>query len=284
MIIWKGWGILVVLAGIGGLVIGGLLGAALGMGAYVGAAGMLVAALANFGLCKLLYRREARVLVDPRSGQQFLDKPSHSLFFIPAKAWTWIFAALAVPMAIFGAGAKKLEAKLAATPGHAAFQAANKLIDSRGDAVTHGNTPEAKTAAGLFSTMIQEIQKQAFTGGSKRNLMTGGDFLTYCHQGTDAVVFLCHVPELRNYKEQEAKDSLAEIAWVTAKTAALKLDPEKKKQVVVGLRGIANYGFIMSGSHAEEKPPLAAKDSDAEILYPPFADTQATPAPAKTDS
>jgi hypothetical protein len=177
-------------------------------------------------------------------------------------------------MAIFGAGAKKREAELAATPGHAAFQAANKLIDSRGDAVTHGNTPEAKTAAGLFSTMFQEIQNQAFTGGSKRNLMTGGDFLTYCHQSSDAVVFLCHVPGLRSYKDQDVKDSLAEIAWGTAKTAALKLDPEKKKKVVVGLRGIADYGFIMSGSHADEKPPLAKKDSEAEIICPHFADPQ----------
>ncbi len=283
MIIWRGLGILVILAGIGGLVLGGFLGAALHAGPYTAAFGFAVAALLNFGLCKMLYRRAPRVLVDPRTGQQFLDKPSHSLFFIPAYAWTWIFAILMLPAIFVGVTGKAHDAKLAATPGYKSFQAANELIASRKDVTVHGNTPEAKDAAGIFSSMMQEIQKQAFTGGSKNNLLTGGDFLTYCHHGKDAVVFLCHVPGLRSYKTQDVKDSLTEIAWATAKAAALKLDPDKKKKVIVGLRGITTYGFIMSGSPADEKPLLAKNDSEDEVIYPHFADPQETP-PAKPAS
>ena len=281
MIIWKGMGILVILAGIAGMIVGGVLGAAVGLGAFAGVIGALVAALANWGLCKMLYRRPARVLVDPATGQQLLDRPSHSLFFIPAYAWTWIFAALAIPLALGGMAASSLEKKNAATPGYAGFNAANELIGSKSKGTTHGNTPEAKSTAEAFSTLFKTVQQQAFTGGSKRNLLTGGEFLTYCHNGKDAIAFLCHVPELRNYKEQSTKDSLTEIAWMTATTVARKLDPEGKKNLVVGLRGISSYGFILSGKPADEKPVRADESKKAEILYPPFIDTQDSPAPPK---
>jgi hypothetical protein len=281
MIIWKGLGILVILAGIAGMILGGVLGAAVGLGAFAGASGAVVAALANWGLCKLLYRRPARVLVDPATGRQVLDRPTHSLFFIPAYAWTWIFLALAVPLALGGMGAASLEKKNAATPGYTGFNAANELIGSKSKGITHGNSPEAKTAADAFSELFKKLQQQAFTGGSKRNLLTGGEFLTYCQNGKDSIVFLCHVPELRNYKDEDTKDSLSEIAWMTAKMATGKLDPESKKNLVVGLRGVASYGFILSGKPADEKPQRAGEDAKATILYPPFIDTQDSPATPK---
>lgn len=281
MIIWKGLGILVILAGIAGMILGGVLGAAVGLGAFAGVIGALTAALANWGLCKLLYRRPARVLVDPATGRQVLDRPSHSLFFIPAYAWTWIFVVLAIPLAIGGYASNSQEKKNAATPGYAGFNAANELVDSKSKGTTHGNSPEAKATAETFSELLKKLQQQAFNGGTKRNLLTGGEFLTYCHHGKDAIVFLCHVPELRNYKDQGAKDALAEIAWITATTAARKLDPEAKKNLVVGLRGIASYGFILSGNPADEKPQQAGESAKATILYPPFIDTPDSPAPPK---
>ena len=169
MIIWRGLGILVILAGIAGMIVGGVLGAAVGLGAFAGAFGAVVAALANWGLCKLLYRRPARVLVDPASGRQVLDRPSHSLFFIPAYAWTWIFLVLAIPLALGGMGAASLEKKNAATPGYAGFNAANELIASKSKGTTHGNTPEAKATAQAFSELFKTIQQQAFTGRSEEH-------------------------------------------------------------------------------------------------------------------
>jgi hypothetical protein len=279
MVIWKGLGILVILAGIAGMIVGGFLGAAVGLGAFTGAFGAVVAALVNFGLCKLLYRRPARVLVDPATGQQLLHRPSHSLFFIPAYAWTWIFLVLAVPLAVGGMGVASLEKKNAATPGYTGFNAANDLIGSKSKGTTHGNSPEAKAAADTFSESFKRLQQLAFTGGSKRNLLTGGEFLTYCQNGKDSIAFLCHVPELRNYKDDDTKNSLAEIAWMTAKMAAQKLDPEGKKNLVVGLRGISSYGFLLSGKPSDEKPQRAEESKKAEILYPPFIDSQDSPAP-----
>lgn len=277
MIIWKGWGILVIIVGIAGMALGGALAGALGLPCPV-AFGAIVAALANWGLCKLLYRKPPRVLVDPTSGNQVLLRPSHSLFFIPAYAWTWIFLVLAVPLALGSINASVLEKKNSAIPGYTGFSAANELIDSKSKGTAHGNSPEAIAAAETFSQLIKTIQQQAFTGGSKRNLLTGGDFLTYCQDGEEAIAFLCHVPELRNYKNQEAKDALVELAWMTGKMVARQLDPEAKKNVIIGLRGISSYGFILSGKPGDEEPSQADEAVKATILYPPFIDTRNSPA------
>ena len=75
--------------------------------------------------------------------------------------------------------------------------------------------------------------------------------------------------------------SLTEIAWMTARKAARKLDPEAKKNLVVGLRGISSYGFILSGKPADEEPQAASESMKADILYPPFIDTLDSPAQPK---
>jgi len=118
---------------------------------------------------------------------------------------------------------------------------------------------------------MKDINEEAFSGGSKRNMMTGGDFLTYCHDSADEIVFICHVPELRNYKSGESKSALAEIAWGSAKAAAQLLDPAEKKTLTVGLRGIASYGILLKGHIGEDSPARSGSSGKVAILFPGFA-------------
>lgn len=47
----------------------------------------VVAAVAIWILGRLLNNRPGRVLVDKASGKEFIDRPSHDLFFIPVQWW-----------------------------------------------------------------------------------------------------------------------------------------------------------------------------------------------------
>lgn len=151
------------------------------------------------------------------------------------------------------------------------------MIDSHKNGVAHGSSEAAKAAANLFGSVMKEINEEAFSGGSKRNMMTGGDFLTYCHDSADEIVFICHVPELRNYKSEESKSALAEIAWGSAKAAAQLLDPAEKKTLTVGLRGIASYGIILKGQIGDESPARSGSSEKVTILFPGFAKSAVSP-------
>lgn len=103
MLIWSGWGILVVpvtlLVGGGVTVLLGALLNAAGLDRMVGlalAAGLLAAAAANWWVGRWLNGRPGRVLLDPATGQQVVLRRRHSLFFIPAHWW-------AVPLAVAAA-------------------------------------------------------------------------------------------------------------------------------------------------------------------------------------
>lgn len=278
MIIWNGLGILVPLIAILGTVIGAFISPAIGQpGASVGI-GLLIAALLNWIIWKKIYPKQPKVLVDPATGQQVVIKPKHSLFFIPAKAWTWILLVLAVPMISAGRANDKEQAENAKKPGYKEFTAANDLIDSSRNGISHGNTEAAKQAASSFSTGMKLMTETFFTGGSDKNLMTGGDFLTYCHDGSESIVILCHVPSLRSYKTEDTKKALNDIAWASAREIASELDPEKKKTLLIGLRGMALYGSIQQGKFSDENSQLLS-ESDKSVFYPAFATVAAEVAP-----
>ena len=96
MIIWKGYGLLAVLFAILGLIIGGLIGAAFETDrVWPITVGLLLAAAANHFTAKKL-DSQAKIVIDPETGQQILLKRGDSLFFIPLKYWTYVIAALAV--------------------------------------------------------------------------------------------------------------------------------------------------------------------------------------------
>lgn len=279
MIIWNGLGILVPIMAILGTLIGTVVGTAIGQpGAGIGI-GLIIAALLNWGLWKMIYPKQPKILVDPATGQQVIIKPRHSLFFIPAKAWTWILLVLAIPMISAGRANDRADAENAKKPGYKEFTAANDLIDSNNKGLCHGNTDAAKETASTFATGMKIMVEEFFTGGSDKNLMTGGDFLTYCHESPDSIVILCHVPSLRSYKTDETKKALNDIAWASGRQIASKLDPEQKKTLYIGLRGIASYGSIQEGKLSEENSRIL-NSSDKSVFYPAFASvaTQAAPA------
>lgn len=106
MIIWSGWGILVplyVVVAFGLSIVGvSAIGLAEGWEAAVGftVAGLL-AGVAIFFTARALDAREGRVLLDEKTGQRVLLKPSAgSFFFIPTRFWAFIAPAVGV---LFGA-------------------------------------------------------------------------------------------------------------------------------------------------------------------------------------
>lgn len=279
MIIWKGLGILVPVFAILGSIAGSVAGSLLGHPGLGAGLGLGAAAIGNWFIWKAINAQPGKVLVDPQTGQQVMLKSTHSLFFIPAGFWTWPMLLFAVFLTLGAAGAKKSQERDEKTPGYKEFEAAHALIGSGSKGQIHGNTEAAKSAAREFSSLLKSMASMAFTGGSKKNLMTGGEFLTYCQNGADMIVILCHVPSLRSYKTQEAKDALAELAWAAGTAAAKELDPGHKKTLIVGLRGIASYGSIQKGATTEDAKPAALDASQRSVFYPAFAPAAAAAAP-----
>lgn len=269
MIIWSGLGILIPIIAIIGIVVGTVISSILGHPAIGPGFGLVLAAAGNWGLWKLVYPKQPKVMLDTNTGQQVVVKPSHGLFFIPAKIWTWLLGILAVPVLVLGAATDKSSAENAAKPGYKEFEAANGLIASKSKGSIHGSNEAAKQAASAFSENMKTISETAFTGGSKKNLMTGGEYLTYCHETPEAIIVLCHVPSLRSYKSDESKDMLHKLAWMSGSTAAARLDPDCKKKLIVGLRGIASYECIIEGKNGSPLPP-GPYSTDTSILYPAF--------------
>jgi hypothetical protein len=102
MIIWSGWGIVVVLIGAIGLLVGVSAGStfaawlphgpAQSLGVMVGG---LLASSGIYFFAKWRESGEGRVFIDEASGQRIEVRPSAgSLFFIPTRYWTWIVLAL----------------------------------------------------------------------------------------------------------------------------------------------------------------------------------------------
>lgn len=97
MIIWSGWGILVVpLVAVSVGILAAVAGAA-GMHNIVGmVAGLVAAAPLTWLLGRKLNGPDAsRTLVDPQTGQTVVLQRRHSLFFIPVQYWSIVCIILA---------------------------------------------------------------------------------------------------------------------------------------------------------------------------------------------
>ncbi|WP_376096446.1 hypothetical protein ACE7GA_04890 [Roseomonas sp. CCTCC AB2023176] len=102
MIIWSGWGILAplvaLLAGVPVLLAGNALLAGIAGGRWLGLSlvlGLLAAAAAVWWVGKRLNDQPGRELIDARTGERLILRPSHRLFFIPMQWWAVPLAALA---------------------------------------------------------------------------------------------------------------------------------------------------------------------------------------------
>ncbi|WP_035616003.1 hypothetical protein [Haloferula sp. BvORR071] len=267
IVIWRGFGILIIPVFGLAMILGLVTGAAFKIpGGFV--LGFALAALLNAAIWQR-FGPKPRLAGSPPP----LQAPRrHSLFFIPAKAWTWIFALMILPAIGLEYLAASADRELAATPGYAEFKAADDKIFSAKSGTAHGNNAQAIQAAEDFSKQMRMTREIAFSGGSKKPLLTQGQFLTYCHQGKDTVLFLCHVPDLRKYADADTKNTLVEIAWAMARTIAPHLGNENPR-VVVGLRGVTTYGFILHGQASDETPARADSSGRPDMLFRIFAET-----------
>ena len=98
MIIWSGWGILVVLI----VVLVGGLGAIAGGDDHAGtglAVGLILSAVFIWILGKRFNSKQDRTLLEPETGREVVVKATrHSLFFIPMQWWAPVVAGLGVAL------------------------------------------------------------------------------------------------------------------------------------------------------------------------------------------
>jgi hypothetical protein len=107
MIIWRGWGFLVIVIGaLASLLVRFVSEAVVGRGAVernegvLLPLGLLLAALVIWPLGRRLNRGE-RVLRDEATGEQVVLRPNHSLFFIKMEHWAHIGVAVAIGYALY---------------------------------------------------------------------------------------------------------------------------------------------------------------------------------------
>jgi hypothetical protein len=108
MIIWRGWGILVVALAAGPLLVTPWLAdAVLGDGYYASHGWPKFVALASAAVIvwlfsKMLDTRPGRVVVDPHTGERVTIGGGDHLFFVPVRIWPALLLAAGIGFAMFG--------------------------------------------------------------------------------------------------------------------------------------------------------------------------------------
>ena len=156
-------------------------------------------------------------------------------------------------------------------------------IRSDAQGIAHGNSDEAKALAQQYADLILELREELFTKGKGGISLSGGKFITYCELRPGQCAFVIHVPEYRRF-DDDAKDSLAELAWLVAqRTTQGKL--QTGDRLAVGLKGIVRYGSVMVGKVADpddaESEPQKSSDDRADLLpfFEPVQPAVEAPAP-----
>jgi hypothetical protein len=135
-----------------------------------------------------------------------------------------------------------------------------------------------------FSKDFKALRKDLFTEGKPDNDLFGilakGEFPTYCELNSNACVFLVHVPELRRFTA-EAKESLGELAWQTAReTIKAQQLTSPPNRLVVGVKGELWYDPILIGKFVPDPKEIGegieSKNSGLENmkLFYPFFDAE----------
>lgn len=302
MIIWTGRGILMpIMAGaaaVAGAVLGskveswlGISGGSLSipLGAGSAAAGLWVFALTALG------RTQEQVLIDPQTQQNVRIRRSHTLYFIPPIAWAVIGSIGAVVFTFVGFVAESDNRRQAEaerqTPGlaeaHRAFDAADDSVGSYKGSEAFGNTPVSRNAASGFAKSLKKLRDIGFEETKSSKLSTSkGHFLTHCQLSGDTCFFLVHVPDLRKFAD-DAKDSIADLAWMVAGMEAGKLDPKPAK-LAVAIRGFALYDRLLTGPLVGKGPDDTAEPARSiaspqkELMYKFFMPSRTPPAKAST--
>jgi hypothetical protein len=105
MIIWSGWGILVLVFAVVGLLIGIPLSSAITSDPDMGMAISIICAGLTMGLGSFLFARQmekgtGRVFIDEQTGQRVvMGRSAGSLFFVPVRYWAYAGPVLAIVFA-----------------------------------------------------------------------------------------------------------------------------------------------------------------------------------------
>ena len=103
--VWTRWGILVLLYGLAALLVGAIVGQAVGLGSRQSITigiGELVAAVALWFTGVRLNRDTDRRLVDPKTGRDVIIRRRHTFFWIPMQYWAAVLALIGVVVLIAG--------------------------------------------------------------------------------------------------------------------------------------------------------------------------------------
>ena len=162
-------------------------------------------------------------------------------------------------------------------PGESELLNVESQIISDSDGYALGNSEEARDLARAFADRMKELDETLFTQTDATIKLSGGEYVTWCERRDGRCAFVVHVPEYRRF-DDEAKDILAQLAWITAQqTAADSLEPGEK--LAVGLKGILLYGAVIVG---EYDPDYDGEDvrvhDDKDLLYPYFIADASPPA------
>ena len=105
MIIWSGWGILVLVFAVVGLFIGMPIGTAIAADENTAMAISIISAGLVMGLGSFLFARQmekgtGRVFIDEQTGQRVvMGRSAGSLFFVPVRYWAYVGPVLAIVFA-----------------------------------------------------------------------------------------------------------------------------------------------------------------------------------------
>lgn len=105
MIIWSGWGILVLVFAVVGLLIGIPIGSAIAADENTAMAISFISAGLVMGLGSFLFARQmekgtGRVFIDEQTGQRVVvGRSAGSLFFVPVRYWAYVGPVLAIAFA-----------------------------------------------------------------------------------------------------------------------------------------------------------------------------------------
>lgn len=90
----------------------------------------------------------------------------------------------------------------------------------------------------------------AIQKGKSTVSLSGGEFLTYTHLTPTRCVFLVYVPQLRKFST-DAKETMAEIAWVSAQQDTSGISPPPQN-ITVGIRGALIYDRALTGAFLKD--------------------------------
>ncbi len=128
-----------------------------------------------------------------------------------------------------------------------------------------------------FTTLhALSVEREQDAGKGLEPTELKGEAEVACRITDRCCMILVRVPEYRRHTE-DAKKSVSEMAWMVAVSAVESLDPPLDEDVVlvVGLKGMAQYGAIMTGSPTAVAPEKT--DNKESRLHEFFQDAAEAP-------